>query len=289
MFVVGFVFRAFSGGGLPWFVGHECRAGLIDLVSRLDSELGLVFHEGVDVGGVKKAVFSLKPLMFLSDFSVVFPEKSSRVFPVESNVVFEPGARASMSVVLFRDDLASRFLNMLFSGMSELKINIKGYEFLVEKVSFELVDPRSIVTSGEPLDEIDVDFVTPTYFNPMWGDAKYKVLYPDITLMLASLISTSHQLTNINYPKPEELAKHVYVSGLDIKTPRIKEAKHEAPTGFVGWAKLRIREGASEEIKKTVTGLLKLGEVTNIGGNRSGGYGVIKLKTVKEKQETSKT
>ncbi len=276
--VVRFVLRAVSGGGLPWFVGHECRAGFIGLVSRLDSGFGSVLHDGVEVGGRRRAVFSLKPLVFDSGYEVVFPGGSCSRFLVDGNVVFEPGARGSMSVVFLVGDSGVRFLQVLLSSVGELRFSVKGYEFVIERVGFELVDPASVVRSGELLDEVDIEFLTPTYFNPMQGDAKYKVLYPDTTLMLASLISTSHQLTNINYPKPEELAKYVYISGLDIKTPHIEKTEHETPTGFVGWAKLRIREEANEETRKTITGLLKLGEITNIGGNRSGGYGVIKIK-----------
>ncbi|MEM0085960.1 MAG: CRISPR system precrRNA processing endoribonuclease RAMP protein Cas6 [Candidatus Nezhaarchaeales archaeon] len=275
--VVEFVFRALSGGGLPWFVGHECRAGLIDLVSRLDPELGSVFHEGFSVGSKKKAVFSLKPLRFVSDFEVVFPEKSHKRFLVDGNVVFRPGARALMHVSIFGEELAGKFLTKLLSGVHEIKLNIKGYEFVLEKLGFELVNLREVM-SADPVDEVDIEFITPTYFNPIRGDAEYKILYPDPTLLFASLISTSHQLTGTSYPKPEEIADQTYISGLDIKTPLMKETPHETPTGFVGWTKLRIKKGTDENTKRVIAGLLRLGEITNVGGNRSGGYGVIKLK-----------
>ncbi len=283
--VIEFVLRAVSGGGLPWFVGHECRAGLIDLISKFDPDLGSVFHEGLDVGGRRKVIFSLKPLRFVSDFEVVFPEKSFRRFLVDGNVVFRPGARASMSVAVFRDDLASRFVARLLSGVSELRINVKGYEFEVDRLGFEVMNPREVVR-GELFEEVDVEFITPTYFNPLRGDARYKILYPDLTLMFASLISISHQLTDISYPRPEELAELTYISGLEIKTPYIKEMGHEAPTGFVGWVKLRIKKEVNDEVRRMIAGLLKLGEITNIGGNRSGGYGVIKLKTERENVKT---
>ena len=279
--LVEFVLRASSGGGLPWFVGHECRAGFISLVSQLDSELGSMFHEGSSFSDRRKAVFSLKPLQFISGFEIVFPERSFRRFLIDGNVVFKPGAQATMSVAVLDEGLASRLLYRLLSSVGSLKLSIKGYEFIVEKLSFEIVNLREMIV-GEAFEEVDIEFVTPTYFNPIHGDAEYKVLYPDPTLMLASLASTSYQLTGTAYPKPEELASNTYISGLDIKTPMIKEARGEAPTGFVGWVKLRLKEKTDEEIKKKISGLLRLGEITNVGGNRSGGYGVIKLKTKQE-------
>jgi CRISPR-associated endoribonuclease Cas6 len=272
--VIDFDLRAVSGGGLPWFVGHECRAGFISLVSRLDPELGRVFHEGV--GG--RSVFSLKPLRFVSGFSLVFPEESFRRFPVDGNVVFEPGARALMSVTIFNDDLAGKLLSKLFSSVQSLNLVVKNYGFSLERLGVFLIDPNEALRSGEVVDEVDIDFMTPTYFNPLRGDMSYKVLYPDPTLLFASLISIAHQLTGASYPKPEELASHVYVSGLDIKTPYVREVTQEAPTGFVGWAKIKIKKNVDSEVKKILIGLLRLGEVTNVGGNRSGGYGVIKLK-----------
>jgi len=120
--VIDFDLKATSGGGLPWFVGHECRAGFINLVSRLDPDLGKVFHEGV--GG--RSVFSLKPLRFVSGFNLVFPEESFRRFPVDGNVVFEPGARALMSVTIFNEELAGKLLSKLFSNVQSLSLVVKN-------------------------------------------------------------------------------------------------------------------------------------------------------------------
>ncbi|MEM2075741.1 MAG: CRISPR system precrRNA processing endoribonuclease RAMP protein Cas6 [Zestosphaera sp.] len=188
-----------------------------------------------------------------------------------------------MFIVVYDEGLASKFLARLLSGLHELKVNVKGYEFSVEKLGFELINPFQILSSGEFLKEVDIEFVTPTYFNPMHGDARYKVLYPDLTLMFASLISTAYQLTGVSYPKPEDVADLTYISGLDIKTPFIRDMQHEAPTGFVEWVKLRTKEGIDEKASRMIAGLLKLGEITNVGGNRSGGYGVMKLKTPQDK------
>lgn len=273
--VVKLALRASSAGGLPWFTGHECRAGFLNMVSRLDPELAALLHEGVEAGGRRRAAFSLKPLSFLSDYELVFPERQFSRFPVDGNVVFKQGARAAMSVAILGEDLAGRFVAGLLSKAQELRVDVKGCVFEVERLEFEVVDPRSVL-QGEPFEEADLRFETPTYFNPLRGDARYKVLYPDPALLFASLAATAHQLTGAGYPKPEELAEHVYVSGLDIKTPYVREATHEAPTGFVGWVKLRAREGADEGVRRAIAGLLKLGEITNVGGNRSGGYGVVK-------------
>lgn len=72
-------------------------------------------------------------------------------------------------------------------------------------------------------------FEAPTYFNPLRGSARHEVLYPDPAHLLASLVATVCELTEASYPKPEELAEHAYISGLDIKTPYVKEAQQKRP------------------------------------------------------------
>jgi CRISPR-associated endoribonuclease Cas6 len=46
----------------------------------------------------------------------------------------------------------------------------------------------------------------------------------------------------------------------------------------VRWAKIKIEKNVDSEVKKILIGLLRLGEVTNVGVNRSCGYSVMKLK-----------
>lgn len=287
-FVVEFGLVSLSGGGLPWFVGHECRSALISLFSLFDVGLGGVLHEGVDFGGVRRSVYSLRPLTFTSGFKVVFPSGFSR-FSVDGNVVFTPRASAVLGVTLFDEGVASKLVSLLVTKAQGVRLNVKGYEFSVEKVSFSVVDPIEFLNAQpEDVDEIDVNFLTPTYFNPLQGDMKYKVIVPDITLMLASQIALLHRTLGLNLPKPEELSSEAFLSGVDVKTPYIKELSSEAPTGFVGWAKIRFKEGTKPETRKLITGLIKLGEITNLGGNRSGGFGVVKVKLAKKEKTKEK-
>ena len=288
-FVVEFGLVSLSGGGLPWFVGHECRSALISLVSSFDVGLGNVLHDGIDLGGVKRSVYSLRPLTFTSGFKVVFPNKFSR-FLVEGNVVFVPRASAVLSITLFNEDVANRLASLLVTKAHGVKLNVKGYEFSVEGVNFKVIDPIEFLKNQpEDVDEIDVNFITPTYFNPLHGDTKYKIILPDLTLMLASQAALLHRTTGLNIPKPEELSSKTFLSGVDIKTPYIKELSNEAPTGFVGWIKIRFKENIDTETKKLITGLIKIGEITNIGGNRSGGFGTVKVKLIKKEETTTET
>jgi len=276
--IVEFGLASQSAGTMPWFVGHESRSAFISLSSAFNQDLGSLLHDGIELGSERRSVYSLKPLTFTSNFKIVFPS-NFRKHPVDGNVVFAPQASAVMSVALFDEKLASNLVTQLVTKAHGMKLSIKGYEFSIERISLSVVEPMKLLDDQpNDADEIDLKFITPTYFNPLRGDMKYKIIVPDLTLMLASQASLLHRTLGLSLPRPEELSNEIFLSGVDIKTPYIKEVNSEAPTGFVGWAKIRFKEQAKPETRKLIAWLLKIGEVTNIGGNRSGGYGVVKVK-----------
>jgi hypothetical protein len=104
--------------------------------------------------------------------------------------------------------------------------------------------------------------------------------YPPITsvgdLENISRVSACYDLTGESFLKPCELAEKVYVSGLKVRTPRMEVSK-PAPNGFTGWVRPRFRKNAPQSDRRLIAGLLRLGEFTNVGGNRTAGYGVISV------------
>ncbi|MEM2597843.1 MAG: CRISPR system precrRNA processing endoribonuclease RAMP protein Cas6 [Thermofilum sp.] len=267
---VELVLRATGGGSLPWFCGSESRGAFLSVVSQADRELAERLH------GAGRALFALKPIRFSSGYSLVGGRGRP---PVEAGVVFEPGATGVLEVTLLDDEVARRFFSEVLPRAAGL--SVKGLSFKVEGVSARVVDPASVLDQGDGgASAVDLRFLTLTYLNPLRGDQKYKILYPDPLHLLANLVASAHALTGRGFPKPEELAEHVYISGLDIRTPRVQASK-PAPTGFVGWARLTFKKSASPEARKLVTGLLKLGELVNVGGNRTAGYGVVEAKLVR--------
>ncbi|ABL78707.1 CRISPR system precrRNA processing endoribonuclease RAMP protein Cas6 [Thermofilum pendens] len=269
--VVELSLRAVSGGSLPWFSGAECRGALLSAVGAVDGGVAGLMHGKPG----SPSVFALRPLRFASGFRVVGEG-------VSAGVLFERGALARMEVAFLDEGVARRAVAAIASTRS---FSVKGQEFALEGLALRVYDPARVLEAG-PFEALDVRFHTPTYFNPLSGDKEYKVLYPDPVHMLAGLVATAHRLTGASLPKPEELASTVYVAGLDVKTPPMEPSK-PAPNGFVGWVKLKARKNAPSDKLSLVHGLLKLGELTNIGGNRSAGYGVITVKTANQPSKTT--
>ncbi len=280
--VITFEVMAESGCSLPWFPGHETRAAFLRLIRESDPELSEALHEGIESSRGRASVFSLKCLRFESKYTLVYPsgrrgEFPEFILPIDANYLVEEGGRGWFSVTVLSDDLASKVVKAVANYILS-SIDVKGCMLKLIGVRLESLDPGGILNSvTEVTDSADLYFISPTYLNPLRGSKKYKLLYPQLDALMASLISLTHRVTGKSLPRPEELASKVFVSGIHIRTPKVELRKKEpTPTGFVGWVKLRFTEEAKREERKLVLGMLKLSEYLNVGGNRSAGYGEVK-------------
>lgn len=293
-----FVFEvvATEGCSLPWFPGHETRGGFLKAVRCVDEGLAEVLHSGVE-GGVRgrRAVVSLKALRMTSKVRWVRVEDEGRSplkFGLGARLGFkalvEPGARGWFSVTLL-DEGVARDAVMALPSLMGSDIMIGSCRLRIASLRIEVIDTARLWEDApEEWCGINTYFQTPTYLNPLRGDARYKILYPEITALLGNLVATAKHVTNRNYPKPEELASHTYVSGIDIKTPKTKAGEgNTTPTGFIGWAKIRTKKNTPPQTRKLLAYLLKLTEKTNTGGNRSAGYGETTIKIETTQQESN--
>jgi len=275
-----------EGCTLPWFPGHETRAAFLAAVRRVSESLAETLHSGVEVGvRGRRSVMSLKALRMVSKVRWVKVEDEGRT-PLRfgpgsrlgQRALVEPGATGWFSVTILDEGVAREAVTTIPSIMGE-ELTLGPCRLRATTLRIEVVDVGKLLEEApEDWESIDTYFLTPTYLNPIKGDARYKILYPEINALLANLIATAHHTTNQNYPKPEELANKTYISGIDIKTPKTKPNENTAPTGFIGWTKIRPREKTDPKTKKLIAHLLKLAEKTNTGGNRSAGYGETKTK-----------
>lgn len=282
-----FKVRAVRGGVLPWFPGHETRSAFLEMIKGVDEGLSKVLHDGVVVGRFRRSVFSLKCLRLTEKVKYVYPEGSfvrfnQPIFPLDANQVFEPGARGWFKVVILDDEYITKILNSLNQIVFK-PILIKNQEFMIDGVELNMLDLKHLFHNEGLSDSIDIYFITPTYFNPLRGDQRYKLLYPDVEALIISLSTMIYNFGKdvINLEEPEKLAESVYVSGIDIKSPLVR-MENPSPTGFVGWVKMKFKKNASDRIRQQVIGLLRIAEHVNVGGDKSAGYGEIIIKLSKE-------
>ena len=69
--------------------------------------------------------------------------------------------------------------------------------------------------------------------------------------------------------------KNAGVSEYELWT-RLALMRAKKATGFVGWVKYELKDKESEWNRVTCM-LIKFAEYANIGGNRTGGFGVVRL------------
>jgi CRISPR-associated endoribonuclease Cas6 len=77
----------------------------------------------------------------------------------------------------------------------------------------------------------------------------------------------------------EWLGKNVGVSEYELWT-RLAVMRNKKATGFVGWVTYELKDKKSEWNKVTHM-LAKFAEYANIGGNKTGGFGMVKLVELK--------
>lgn len=273
-----------EGCTLPAFAGYESRAAVLSAVKETDESLAKILHDGVEFPGGRgrRSVVVVRAIRFSKGAWSVVGGRSPRRLPPwppahGGRVVVEAGAQGELKVLILRDEYAVGFMSALTSRIGKV-INVAACPLRVASVRISVLDPAKIMgDAGGDWAGADLRFVTPTYLNPLTGDMEYKILCPDPTHLMASAIAIARFVTGKDLPRPEEVAQHLYISGLDIETIKVEKGE-QTPTGFTGWAKLRPKKEAGGEVRKLVQGLLRLAEVTGIGGNRSAGYGEVRVR-----------
>ncbi len=267
---ITFRLRSIRGGSLPWFTGHETRAAFLSLVAEGDAELSRMLHDS-------RGLYTLSALSFEEGYKVVatgnhrWPGKGY-TRPIDAGIVFKEGARSVFHVNILDDTLAGR----LFAAISTAAghgVLVKNQAFRIEEINFTFITPDSILSGLTGCSILDLYFTSPTYFNPV-GGGDYKILYPHLPLLLHNLEKTAARLLGEDWENiATQLEAKTYISGIDIRTPSHSGSGDRAPTGFLGWTRLKQKGTPDPRLEA----MLRLAEKVNIGGNRSAGYGEVKL------------
>ena len=123
-------------------------------------------------------------------------------------------------------------------------------------------------------------FRSPTYFASLGSG--YHWMFPNGVKVFSGLMrcwnlfSDGRRFGKEEYVAYREwLGKNVGVSEYDLWT-RLAVMRARKVTGFVGWVTYEINDEESEWNKMTQV-LARFAEFANVGGNRTGGFGVVRL------------
>jgi CRISPR-associated endoribonuclease Cas6 len=249
-----------KGVFLPFFTGYVARGLLLHVVRMVDPGASGLLHEL----NVSKP-YSVVPLKFRSKGRDEKGYALDPLFPCYASFRFLKDEYAAYVLNFFQKQNSVLVFDTTFR-IASLSVNCKSYEELEKE--------------AEAVDEFRLSFRSPTYFASL--GSKYHWMFPDAVKVFSGLMrcwnlfSDSKRFSKEEYVAYKEwLGKNVGVSEYELWT-RLAVMKRKKATGFVGWVTYELKDKKSKWNKITYM-LAKYTEYANIGGNKTGGFGVTKL------------
>ncbi len=242
---------------LPFFSGYVARGLLLHMIKRVDPAEASLLHEL----NVSKP-YSVTPLRFRSRGRT------------ESGYVLDPQLPCHVSFKFLKDEF-STYLISFFQKQSS--VMVFDTVFQIASMAVKAKSYGDLEKEAEALGEFRLVFRTPTYFTSLGSD--YHWMFPDAVRVFSGLMrcwnlfSDDRRFSKEEYVAYREwLGKNVGVSKYELWT-RLATMKNKKATGFAGWVTYETKDTESEWNKVTCA-LGRFAEFANVGGNRTGGFGV---------------
>ncbi|MEM3694880.1 MAG: CRISPR system precrRNA processing endoribonuclease RAMP protein Cas6 [Candidatus Bathyarchaeia archaeon] len=256
---VGLELYGEKGVVLPFFTGHVARGVFLHIVRQVDPKAAGVLHE-LDVS----KPYSVTPLRFKS------------ISRVENGLVLDPAHPCRVGFRFLRDDLAGYVLR--FFERQNI-VMIFDTVFRIASLSIKSKSYGDLEREAEAVERFRLVFQTPTYL-PCLGSS-YRWMFPDAVRVFSGLMRIWNKFSDGRHFGKKEflaykewLAKNVGICGYRLWT-KLAVMRDKKAVGFVGWCSYEMGDLESEWNRVTVM-LAKYAEYSNIGGNKTAGYGVTK-------------
>lgn len=247
--------REFS---LPLFTGYISRGLLLHIFRRVNPAVAQRLHEP---GEMKP--YTVTPLWFKSKARS------------EKGYILDPAYPCRVGFRFLRDEDARLVIDYFSSGTT---VNIFDISFQVASLSVKTRDYVEM-EGAEPLKAFRLVFRSPTYLSSM--GSSYRCLFPEPVRLFSNLLriwstySTSRRFGREEHEVYKEwLSRHVGVAEYSLKTTLAYMRERKA-MGFFGWANYEM--DSEEEWNRVTVALAQLAEYSNVGGNRTGGFGVTRF------------
>jgi len=247
---------------LPFFTGYVARGLFLHVLRGVDPGLAGELHGE----GVPKP-YSVTPLRFKS------------VGKKGEGYVVDVGFPVRVWFRFLREDLAGRFLEYFYGHESVL---IYDVAFRVGCLSVKSESYEDLWKGVDgPVEGLRLYFRTPTYLACLGSN--YHYLFPDPTRVFSGLMRLWNRFSDFKRFSKEEFLEYkewvlrsVGVSQHRLRTCLALMGRKKA-NGFVGWVTYEL--GEADEWNRVTQVLARFAEYSNVGGNRTGGFGVTKQKT----------
>lgn len=244
---------------LPHFTGHISRGLLLHILRHVNPAVSQSLHEP----NVLKP-YSLTPLYFKSK------AKTS------SGYVLDPAFPCRVRFRFLKDELANHLLEYFCQKST---VTIIDTTFQIASVAIKSKDYSELVRAAEPVDAFRLYFRTPTYLASL--GTGFHCLWPEPTRIFPNLMRLWNTYTTTKTYRKEEyieyrewLTKKVGVAEHELKTRLVYMGRKKA-TGFIGWTTYEMK--AKDEWNKVTYMLARFAEYSNVGGNKTGGFGLTRF------------
>ena len=252
--------KAFS---LPAFTGYVSRGIFLNMLRWVNPNLSEEYHKP----NIMKP-YSVTPLYFKH-------AKEKKV--EEGRRLLDPNYPCIMRIRLLRDEDATYILNYF---REKDTVTVYGETLHISSISVQTKSYEELEKESKPIEKFRLYFKTPTYLASLGSG--YHELFPNPIKVFPNLMRLWDQHTTTKKFGKEKLqeykewlTKNIGVAEYKLKTRLAHMGKKKA-TGFVGWITYETK--TMDEWSKTTVMLAKYAEYSNIGGNRTGGFGVAKVK-----------
>jgi CRISPR-associated endoribonuclease Cas6 len=246
---------------LPFFSGYVARGLLLHFVGLVDPSASGLLHEL----NVAKP-YSVTPLRFKSRGRTEKGYVLDPVFPCRVGFRFLKDEYSAYLLSFFQKQNSALIFDTVFR-IASMSVNCKSYVDLEKE--------------AQACDAFRLSFRTPTYLSSLGSDFHW--MFPDAVKVFCGLMRVWNLFSDARrFGKEEYLAykewltKNVGVSEYELWT-RLVVMRRKKATGFVGWVTYELKDLESEWNKVTCM-LAKYAEYANIGGNKTGGFGVTRMK-----------
>jgi len=281
MSVCQVTFRIIAEQGLKFqsFSGFAVRGVFFDFLKSVNEELALKLHSQKSL-----APYAVTPVEALRGDYSSFIYKG-----------FNGPLQARFRISILEQGLMSVFTRALLSTSSP-SIRLVDAQTPIVDISVSQCSFERIMEEAKPLERFEVFFRTPCYFrrslpgnpsDPVLKAVKppYRAIpLPEAHLMFRNLARLWRRFSGLSF-EYSDYVKWVEGGGIalagfpnGIRTVRVYEhpTSNKWAMGFVGRVRFAIpRDMFSEKFSRFTDALMRFAEYSNIGGNRTAGFGVV--------------
>ncbi|MHA1502683.1 MAG: CRISPR-associated endoribonuclease Cas6 [Candidatus Heimdallarchaeota archaeon] len=263
MFNFEFLLSAKNDGLLPPFTGHLLRGAILKLIKEHDEELSEKLHEGNKI-----RPYCLSPLY----------SKNNRMNRTRrGEIITKDNKLMKFRFGILTEELAERMVKITLLK-DQKTLELANNEFKIVSIEIKNTNAKELLQRKLVNGKFQLKFLTPTYFNISKQD--FPLRFPDPRYLFMNL-ATLWNTFNVEkiLVDQEELFEwvenHISITGYNLKTRTEYIAKGVPKIGFKGWVHYQL--SGDESYQQWITALCSFAEYSNVGANRTAGFGCVKF------------